>query len=61
MKIEDEKILKDYLKKFDVYPPEPMGVPDDFYFKVLAAHVNKGEPVPVDFNWWPDKPSDAAI
>lgn len=61
MKPEDEKILKDYHKKFGIFPPEPMGVPDDFYYKVLASHVNQGKPVPDNFNWYPDKPDNAVI
>lgn len=61
MRVEDEKILKDYLEKFKVFPPEPMGVPDDFYYKVLATHVNQGKPVPDDFDWYPSKPDDAVI
>ena len=58
MKTEHEKILRDYFDTFGQFPPEPFGVDDDFYFKVLDDHIKKGEPVSDEFEWW-DIPDDA--
>jgi hypothetical protein len=49
------------MKKFEVFPPEPIHVDEEFYYKTLEDYTKKGEPVPKDFNWYPGLPDDTVV
>lgn len=48
-----------YLEAFDTPLLEPFGISEQMIARVLTAAVEKGEPVPPDYDWWASLPPDA--
>ncbi len=48
-----------YFEAFKLMAPMPFGVSDDWLAEVLEKAILEGQPVPENFDWWPDLPPDA--
>jgi hypothetical protein len=59
MKIDD--LIVQYTTKFGAYIPVPFGVPEEDLAKVIAEHIEKGKPIPEDYDFYSDVPADADV
>jgi hypothetical protein len=50
-----------YFDAFGNEGPRPVGVMDDYLARELQAAVKRGQPIPDDFDWYPDLPDGAAV
>jgi len=50
---EAKAIISDYEAKHG-FAPSPYGVPEEDIAEVIKGL--KGEPIPEDYDWWPDMP-----
>jgi hypothetical protein len=48
-----------YWRAFDLMPPSPFGISDEYLAEVLEQAVANCKPVPAGFDWWVHLPPDA--
>jgi hypothetical protein len=56
-----EELYKAYVRAFGETIPLPIGIDQQGHATVLAEHLEKGKPVPKDYNWFPDLPEGAIV
>lgn len=52
-------VRQDYISKFLESPPQPYGIDEETLENVMREAIEKGEPIPPDFDFWADLPDDA--
>ena len=54
-----DQALDEYIELFGEEPPLAFGLSDDYFAAVLRDHIDKGERIPPDFDWFSWVPEDA--
>lgn len=52
--------MQAYFEAFQVEPPMPIGIADERIAEVLMQAVERGEPLPEDYDWWELPPEAVA-
>ena len=52
---------EEYFEAFGNDGPRPYGVSDKALVRELRAAVERGEPIPADFDWYTDVPPGAVV
>lgn len=58
-KVNNDKHYQEYIDRFGVWPPTPMCVDESEILKQVKVALERGQPIPEDYDWYSQLPPGA--